>query len=75
MDIVCILKTNYIMKKILNLKGVSLLSKTEQSSISGSGGRGFGCHQNGYQCCTWRGGVRLFCDAGTCMSNGRCHFI
>ncbi|WP_131248794.1 hypothetical protein [Aquimarina atlantica] len=58
------------MKKILNLGGVSLLSKNDQSQILGSRS-GTPCFQNGNQCCRETGNGSL-CGAGQCLPNGYC---
>ena len=54
----------FIMKKLVNLKGVKTLNSEEQKGING----GFvysSCHQNGRLCCINAWGYD-FCDAGAC---------
>ncbi len=60
------------MKKILNLRGVSLLSKNDQSQILGSRS-GTPCFQNGNLCCIDTGNGSI-CDTGHCLPNGYCLF-
>lgn len=60
------------MKSILNLTGVTKLSKEQQQGISGSGSR-WGCCPSGGGCLVvWSGGS--FCEPGYCRSNGYCIF-
>lgn len=56
---------NFIMSKLMNLKGVKLLSKTEQQAING----GVACNSEnpcpGWTICDWRWG-----NSGICQNPG-----
>ena len=61
------------MKSILNVTGVTRLSKKEQESILGSGRRWVGCCPNGKGCWVGPPGAG-FCEPGYCNPNGYCIF-
>jgi hypothetical protein len=61
------------MKSILNLDGVTKLSKEQQQGIAGSANRLWGCCPTGNGCFVGFPG-KGFCEPGNCRPSGGCVF-
>ncbi len=59
------------MKKIQSLKGIKILNKLEQQEIKGAWKQHTYCKGNN-QCCFRIPNGNEICDAGYCLSSGRC---